>query len=87
MNTRSPLVRLLAAFTLAFALTAGQVGAQVTTFNDATNDIAPGIATAGGTLDIVDECFALRVLRQLCLQTDEFLKDARHPASRFASFA
>ena len=54
MNTRSPLVRLLAAFTLAFALTAGQVGAQVTTFNDATNDIAPGIATAGGTLDIVE---------------------------------
>ena len=54
MNTRSPLVRLFAAFTLAFALTAGQVGAQVTTFNDATNDIAPGIATAGGTLDIVE---------------------------------
>jgi len=53
MNTRSLLVRLSAAFTFAFALTAGQVGAQVTTFNDATNDIAPGIATAGGTLDIV----------------------------------
>jgi len=27
--------------------------AQITTFNDATNDIASGIATAGGTLDIV----------------------------------
>jgi hypothetical protein len=53
MNTRSLLVRLVAAITLTFALTAGQVGAQVTTFNDATNDIASGIATAGGTLDIV----------------------------------
>lgn len=52
MNTRSLLVRLIAAVTLTFAFTAGQVGAQVT-FNDATNDIAPGIATAGGTLDIV----------------------------------
>jgi len=52
MNTRSLLVRLVAAITLTFALTAGQVGAQ-STFNDATNDIAADIATAGGTLDIV----------------------------------
>ena len=53
MNKRTPLVRLFAAFTFTFALTAAHLGAQVTTFNDATNDIAPGIATAGGTLDIV----------------------------------
>jgi hypothetical protein len=53
MKTRSPLVRFLAAFTITLALTAGHLGAQVTTFNDATNDIAAGIATAGGTLDIV----------------------------------
>lgn len=53
MNTRSLLVRLFAAITVACTLSAGQLGAQVTTFSDATNDIAPGIATAGGTLDIV----------------------------------
>ena len=53
MNKRTPLARLFAAFTFTFALTAAHLGAQVTTFNDATNDIAPGIATAGGTLDIV----------------------------------
>jgi hypothetical protein len=53
MNTRLPLVRLLAATTLAFALTAGQASAQVTTFNDAIGDIDPSITTANGTLDIV----------------------------------
>jgi hypothetical protein len=52
MNTRSLLVRLFAAITLAIALTAGQVGAQVT-FNDATNDISSSLTTANGTLDIV----------------------------------
>jgi hypothetical protein len=52
MNTRSLVVRLFAALTVAYALTAGQLQAQ-STFNDATNDIEPGIATAGGTLDIV----------------------------------
>lgn len=52
MNTRSLLVRLLAAITLAFALTAGQVGAQVT-FNDAIGDISSSLTTANGTLDIV----------------------------------
>jgi len=53
MNTRSLLVRLMAAVTLVCALTLGNVGAQVTTFNDATGDIDPTITTAGGTLDIV----------------------------------
>lgn len=53
MNTHSLLVRLLAAITLASALTAGQVGAQVTTFNDTIGDIDPNITTANGTLDIV----------------------------------
>jgi|GEM_PF-523228 len=52
MNTRSLLVRLFAAITLAFALTVGQVGAQ-STFNDATNDISSSLTTANGTLDIV----------------------------------
>ena len=53
MNSRSLLVRLTAALSIASALTLGTTTAQVTTFNDATNDIAPGISTAGGTLDIV----------------------------------
>jgi len=54
MNTRSLLVRLTAVFTLACALTLGNVGAQITTFNDATNDISASLGTTGdGTLDIV----------------------------------
>lgn len=53
MITRTSLVRLLAAITLSIPLVTGQLGAQITTFNDATNDIAPGISTGGGTLDIV----------------------------------
>ena len=53
MNPSTHPLRLVAAITLAFALTAGQVGAQVTIFDDATNDIATGISTGGGTLDIV----------------------------------
>ena len=53
MNTRSLLERLVAAIILSCTLALGQAGAQVTIFNDATNDIAAGIATAGGTLDIV----------------------------------
>jgi hypothetical protein len=53
MKTRSPLVRFLAAFTITLALTAGHLGAQVTTFNDATNDISTNVSTANGTLDIV----------------------------------
>ena len=53
MNTRSPLVRLFAAFVLATSIASGQLLAQATSFTDAINDINPGIATAGGTLDIV----------------------------------
>lgn len=53
MNTRSLLVRHIAAVSLAFAFPAGQIGAQPTTYNDAINDIDPGISTGGGTLDIV----------------------------------
>ena len=56
MNTRTSLVRLFAAFTFAFALGTGHLSAQVTTFNDATNDISTNIDggnPGGGTLDIV----------------------------------
>jgi len=53
MKTRSLPVRFLAAAAFAIALGTSQVCAQPTTFNDATNDIASGISTGGGTLDIV----------------------------------
>ena len=52
MNTRTPLVRLFAAFTLTFALNAGHLAAQ-TTVSDAVGDIQPGIWTADGVNDIV----------------------------------
>jgi hypothetical protein len=52
MKTRSLLVRFLAALSLTFALTAGQLGAQ-SAYNDATGDISSSLPTAGGTLDIV----------------------------------
>jgi len=53
MNTRTPLVRLFAAFTLTCVFAAGQLFAQPISFNDAIGDIDPGISTGGGTLDIV----------------------------------
>ena len=53
MTTRSPLVRLVAAISFTAALGSGQLSAQPTVYNDAINDIASGIATANGTLDIV----------------------------------
>ena len=53
MNTRSPLVRLCAAFTFTCVLAGGQLLAQPLAFDDAIGDIDPGISTGGGTLDIV----------------------------------
>ena len=47
------LSRLALAFVSAIAFSASSANAQVTTYLDATNDIADGIANAGGTLDIV----------------------------------
>ena len=47
------LSRLALAFVSAVAFSASSANAQVTTYLDATNDIASGIANAGGTLDIV----------------------------------
>jgi hypothetical protein len=52
MKLRSLLTRLSAA-TLIFAATVSPLGAQVTTFNDATNDISTNVSTGSGTLDIV----------------------------------
>lgn len=43
----------LGAATIAFAATVAPLGAQVTTFNDATNDISTNVSTGSGTLDIV----------------------------------
>ena len=53
MNTRTSLVRLFAALTLACVFAAGQLFAQPLDFDDAIGDIDPGISTGGGTLDIV----------------------------------
>ena len=47
------LSRIALAFVSAVAFSASSANAQVTTYLDATNDIASGIANAGGTLDIV----------------------------------
>ena len=47
------LSRLALAFVSAVAFSASSANAQVTTYNDAINDIGSGIANAGGTLDIV----------------------------------
>ena len=53
MNTRTSLVRLFAALTLACVFAAGQLFAQPLDFDDAIGDIGSGISTGGGTLDIV----------------------------------
>jgi len=53
MNTRTPLVRLFAAFTFTCVFAAGQLFAQPISFDDAIGDIDPGFSTGGGTLDIV----------------------------------
>jgi hypothetical protein len=54
MNPPKLLQRLFLLPLVAATMAATSAFAQVTTFSDATNDIAPGIATAGGTLDIVE---------------------------------
>jgi hypothetical protein len=43
----------LGAAALTFAVSVSPLGAQVTTFNDATNDISINVSTGSGTLDIV----------------------------------
>ncbi len=52
MKLRSLLTRLSAA-SLLLAATVSPIKAQVTTFNDATNDISSNVSSGSGTLDIV----------------------------------
>lgn len=53
MKSLSLLLRVVAVFVLFSTLVSGQSFAQVTTFNDATNDISTNVSTGSGTLDIV----------------------------------
>jgi hypothetical protein len=53
MITHSPRVRVLALSFVATALSLATLQAQPTIYADAVGDIAPGIGTGGGTLDIV----------------------------------